>query len=291
MNTDVEHAVNLIRGPKGSNLKLIVLRKTNFGNEKLNISLTRDEIDLKEDEVKSDVFQTNIAKIGILKIPTFYTDLKCKTKLFYQCKGVSFDVEKNLKKLVQSDIKALVIDLRNNGGGDFPESIKLTGLFIPNGTAVQTLDKNRQIKILSIEESGWVYKGPLVVLINKYSASASEVFSGAIQDYQRGIIVGDKSTYGKASVQIVQEIPGTKGRKTDGALKITQSKFYRPSGISNQIFGVQSNITIPNTLETFDIGENQLDFALPRDTISPAKSFKPLHELSFMINKLKVSKA
>lgn len=288
IDTDVEQAVNLIRGKKGSALKLVVLRKTSIGNEKFNINLIRDEIDLKEDEVKTEVFSSSNGKIGIIKIPTFYTDLKCKTKIFAQCKGVSFDVEKGLKKLTQEGINGLLIDLRNNGGGDFPESIKLTGLFIPNGTAVQTLDKSHTIKRQAIDESNWIYKGPLVILINKYSASASEIFSGAIQDYARGIIVGDKSTYGKASVQIVQEIPGTQGRKTDGALKVTQSKFYRPGGSSNQKFGVQSNILIPSILEAYDIGEEQLDYALPSDSIPPAKGFKPLQDLSFLINRLKL---
>jgi carboxyl-terminal processing protease len=181
----------------------------------------------------------------------------------------------------------LLIDLRNNGGGDFPESVKLTGLFIPNGTAVQTVDKTGTIKRLSIDESNWIYKGPLVILINRYSASASEIFVGAMQDYGRGIIVGDKSTYGKATVQIVQEIPGTLGRRTDGAIKVTQSKFYRPAGTSNQKQGVLSNIVIPSILESYDIGEEQLDFALPTDVILPAKGFKPLQDLSFLINRIK----
>ncbi|APJ03328.1 carboxy terminal-processing peptidase [Silvanigrella aquatica] len=286
-DTDVGHAVNLIRGHKGSTLKLVVSRKSEKGNEKITVNLVRDEIDLKEDQVKKDIYQTSYGKIGIIKIPTFYTDLKCKIKIFSQCKGVSFDVERNLKKLVQDGISGLVIDLRNNGGGDFPESIKLTGLFIPNGTAVQTMDKNQQIKRQNIDESTWIYKGPLVVIINKYSASASEIFSGAIQDYARGIIVGDKSTYGKGTVQIVQEIPGTRGRRTDGALKVTQSKFYRPSGTSNQKLGVSSDIHIPSILDAFDIGEEQLDYSLATDTISPARSYKPLQDLNVLLNKLK----
>lgn len=286
VDTDVDQAVNLIRGKKGSPLKLVVLRKNEHGNEKLTLTLVRDEIDLKEDEVKTQIYQTNNGKIGVLKIPTFYTDLKCKTKIFVQCKGVSYDVEKGLKKLVDEGINGLLIDLRNNGGGDFPESIKLTGLFIPNGTAVQTIDKTGTIKRQVFDESNWIYKGPLVVLINRYSASASEIFAGAIQDYGRGIIVGDKNTYGKATVQIVQEIPGTLGRRTDGAIKVTQSKFYRPGGSSNQRNGVHSNIIIPSLLEAYDIGESQLDFALPVDSIPQAKGFKPLQDLSFLINRL-----
>ena len=287
IDTDVDQAVNLIRGKKGSPLKLIVLRKNGNTNEKLSIVLTRDEIDLKEDEVKTEIYQSNNGKVGIIKIPTFYTDLKCKTKIFSQCKGVSYDVERGIRKLTEEGINGLLIDLRNNGGGDFPESVKLTGLFIPNGTAVQTVDKTGTIKRLNIDESNWIYKGPLVILINRYSASASEIFVGAMQDYGRGIIVGDKSTYGKATVQIVQEIPGTLGRRTDGAIKVTQSKFYRPAGTSNQKQGVHANIVIPSILESYDIGEEQLDFALPSDVIPPAKGFKPLQDLSFLINRIK----
>ncbi|KAB8032040.1 carboxy terminal-processing peptidase [Fluviispira multicolorata] len=284
---DVEQTVELVRGKKGTYVRLVVLRKNQKGNERLNILLTRDEIDLKDDEVKTSVIENGSKKIGVIKVSTFYTDLKCKIKIFSQCHGVAYDIEQGLRKLTNRGVEGVLIDLRNNGGGDFPESIRLTGLFIPNGTAVQTIDKNQSVKRQLIGESNWLYRGPLVVLINKYSASASEIFAGAIQDYSRGIIVGDKSTYGKATVQVVQEIPGSLGRRSDGALKVTQSKFYRPSGNSNQLNGVQSDIIIPDMLDAYEIGENQLDFALPSDSIPAAKNFKPLQNLSPLIAKLK----
>ncbi|BBH52615.1 carboxy terminal-processing peptidase [Fluviispira sanaruensis] len=285
---DVEQTVNLVRGNKGTSVRLVVLRKTLKGNERLNIILVRDEIDLKDDEVKTKVVENGNKKIGVIKISTFYTDLKCKVKIFSQCHGVSYDVEQGLKKLLAKGVDGILIDLRNNGGGDFPESIRMTGLFVPSGTAVQTLDRNQVIKKQQISESSWLYKGPLIVLINKYSASASEIFAGAIQDFSRGIVIGNKSTYGKASVQVVQEFPGSHGRRSDGALKVTQSKFYRPSGKSNQLVGVQSDIIIPDILDAFEIGEEQLDFALPLDSIPPAKNFRPLLNLSGLIGKLKL---
>ncbi|WP_338637308.1 carboxy terminal-processing peptidase [Spirobacillus cienkowskii] len=286
LDASVEDAVNLIRGKKGTTLKLLIQRNTENIIKKFPVTLVRDEIELKDELVKTEIVNLENKKIGIIKIPSFYTDLKCKSKFFLHCKGVSYDVEKELKKLSQEKVDGILIDLRNNGGGDFPESLRLTGFFLPQGTAVQTKDKNQSIRSQTIEKSKSYYMGPLVVLINKLSASASEIFVGAVQDYGRGIIVGDKNTFGKATVQIIQEIPGIKNRKTDGALKITQSKFYRPAGESNQKYGVLSNIIIPNNLEIYEIGENFLDYALSKDAISPSKNFKPMQNLSVMINKL-----
>jgi carboxyl-terminal processing protease len=284
IDSEVQSAVQLIRGKKGTPITLMVLRE----NEKIEISLTRDHIEMKEDDVKSALYEIKNLKIGVIKISNFYTDLKCKSKIFTPCKGMSYDVAKHLKTLKEKNIHGLIVDLRNNGGGDFPESLKLTGLFLHEGIAVQTVDKNQNIKKQQIEKSKNRYTGPLLILINKYSASASEIFSGAIQDYGRGIIVGDRSTYGKATVQIIQEIPGTHGRMIDGALKITQSKFYRPRGTSNQKIGIQSDIFIPSILDSYEIGERELDFALKTDFIPEAHGFKPIQDLSHIIEKLKI---
>lgn len=287
-NTDVENAVNSIRGRKGTTIKLLIQRQTHKGFERFNIALIRDEIELKDDTVSSSIIETKYGKIGLIKVPTFYTDIKCKIRLINLCKGVSYDTEKELKKLTKEGIQGIIINIRNNGGGDFPESIKLTSLFIPSGTIIQTIDKSKTIRKIKIDENPWIYKGPLVVLINRFSASASEIFAAAIQDYGRGVIVGDKSSYGKATVQIVQEIPGTLGRKTDGALKVTQSKFYRVTGKSNQKSGVIANINIPSILEEYDIGEMNLEYSLPIDSIPPIKEFKPLQDLSYLNQKLKL---
>lgn len=287
-DADVEKAVSLIRGKKGSSLKIYLQRSTTKGSEKFTVSLQRDEIELKDDKVKSALIDLQSTKIGVIKISTFYTDIKCKIKLLETCKGVAYDTEKELTKLIDNGAKGVVIDLRNNGGGDFPESIKLTGLFIPKGTIVQTLDKYHNLKKYNVEQNPWIYKGPIIVLVNHFSASASEIFSAAIQDYGRGIIVGDKKTYGKGTIQIVQEIPGTFGRKTDGALKVTQSKFYRVTGKSNQMVGIETNINLPSIQETFDTGEENQDYALPFDSIQPAPDFKPIKNNSSLIDKLKI---
>ncbi|WP_158997150.1 carboxy terminal-processing peptidase [Pigmentibacter ruber] len=287
-DADVEKAVSLIRGKKGSSLKIYLQRSTTKGSEKFTVSLQRDEIELKDDKVKSALIDLQSTKIGVIKISTFYTDIKCKIRLLETCKGVAYDTEKELTKLIDNGAKGVVIDLRNNGGGDFPESIKLTGLFIPKGTIVQTLDKYHNLKKYNVEQNPWIYKGPLIVLVNHFSASASEIFSAAIQDYGRGIIVGDKKTYGKGTIQIVQEIPGTFGRKTDGALKVTQSKFYRVTGKSNQMLGVETNINLPSIQETFDTGEENQDYALPFDSIQPVPDFKPIKNNSSLIDKLKI---
>ncbi|WGL59347.1 carboxy terminal-processing peptidase [Pigmentibacter sp. JX0631] len=287
-DVDVDKAVSLIRGKKGSLLKMYLQRPTSKGYEKINVSLLRDEIELKDDKVNSTIIELQNIKIGVIKIPTFYTDIKCKIKLLDTCKGVAYDTEKELIKLNDNGAKGIVIDLRNNGGGDFPESIKLTSLFIPKGTIVQTLDKYHIQKKYNVEQNSWLYKGPLVILVNHLSASASEIFSAAIQDYGRGIIVGDKKTYGKGTIQIVQEIPGTFGRKTDGAVKVTQSKFYRATGKSNQMVGVETNINLPSLQEGFDTGEENQDYALSFDSILPASDFKPLKNNANLINKLNI---
>lgn len=284
---DVDQVVDLIRGKKGTTVKLVVFRKSAAGNEKMNISFVRDEINLQDENVQSALYNYHGEKIGILKIPTFYTDLKCKNKLFARCQGVAYDTEQELKKLTKAGATGILIDLRNDGGGDFPESIKLSSLFIPRGVIVQTVDKNKYVTQQEAVDASWVYKGPLIVLVNRYSASASEIFAGAIQDYERGIIVGDDHTYGKATVQVVQEIPGSDGRKSDGALKVTQSKFYRPGGTSNQRIGVHSDLLDQGINVAYDIGEENLDYALPLDTIAPANGFKPLQNLSSLIQNLK----
>lgn len=285
---NLDQVINLIRGKKGSYIKLMIVRKSKIGTEKINVDLVREEINLKENQVISEVINFDNKKIGVIKIPTFYTDFDCKVNIFYNCKGVSFDVEKNLKRLVSEGINGVLLDLRNNGGGDFLESIKLLSLFIPRGVAVQTVDKSHSINKFYIEDSKFIYKGSVVVLVNKYSASASEVFAGAMQDYARGIIVGDYSTYGKATVQIIQEIIGTNGRKIDGSLKVTQSKFYRPGGKSNQVIGVRSDILAPSILDAYKIGESEQDYALTNDSIPKADEFKPLYNVSNLVKKLQI---
>ena len=179
-----------------------------------------------------------------------------------------------MRGLASKKVEGVVLDLRGNGGGDLGESIMMTGLFIGEGPVVQTVDRRRHRRPIMDADPAQQYGGPLVVLINKHSASASEIVSGALQDYKRAVIVGDTHSYGKATVQVVQELPGTGGRKSNGALKITQQKFYRPSGKSNQEIGVQADIVIPSLLEASDVGEKENDYVLKNDKILPAPGFR-----------------
>lgn len=284
LGMEVGDVAALIRGRKGSQVHLQLLRHQGGKNHTRIVTLTREEVDLKSDNIKSEIYTTseNI-RIGVIKIASFYTDLNCRNRMFLSCKGVAYDTKEKLKSLFQQGVDGVLVDLRNNGGGDFPESIRLTSLFLPSGTVVQTVDKQQQIKKQPVYEGGWYYRGPVVILINRMSASASEIFAGAIQDYGRGMIVGDDHTYGKATVQIVQEIQSLFSKSGNGAIKVTQSKFYRPGGSSNQMVGVKSDIVVPSLLSAYNIGETTLDYPLPPDYILPAKGFQPLQTLTELI--------
>lgn len=286
LGMDVGDVASLVRGKKGSPVQLQLLRNVNGKNQKFNVTLIREEVDLKNDNIKSELYTLPNARIGVIKIANFYTDLNCRNRMFIQCRGVAYDTEEKLKTMFQQGVDGILIDLRNNGGGDFPESIRLASLFLPSGTVVQTVDKQRQVKRQPVYEGGWYYRGPVVVLINRLSASASEIFTGALQDYGRGIVVGDDHTYGKATVQIVQELRSLFRQSGSGAIKVTQSKFYRPGGSSNQLVGVKSDVVVPSLLTAYDMGEAELDYALPPDYIMPAKGFQPLQSLTSVIRQL-----
>lgn len=277
-------AVRLIRGPKGSVVKLLVMRKTENGRERLTIEITRDAIELTASRAKSGVLELGAKRVGVVRLPSFYTDFQCASKSVTSCSGAAGDVLKELRKVEAEKVDGVILDLRNNGGGDLRESILLTGLFIPSGSVVQTVDRRRISKSLADEDAKVYYGGPLVVFINKYSASASEIVAGALQDYGRALIVGDEHTFGKATVQIIQEIEGSQGRPSDGAIKVTQSKFYRPGGTSNQVAGVRADIVIPSLLMASEIGEREQKYALNQDMIRPASDFDPMGDLSSVVS-------
>jgi carboxyl-terminal processing protease len=291
VDMDLSKAVRLIRGPKGTTVKLLLLRKTEDGSKRLNIEIVRDSVMLTASRAKGGVLELNGRKVGIVRLPSFYTDFNCRARNVTTCNGAASDVLQEIEKLSQQKVEGIVLDLRNNGGGDLQESILLSGLFIPEGPVVQTVDRRRVSRSLDDEDSKVYYSGPLVVYINKYSASASEIVSGALQDYGRAVIVGDDHTFGKATVQIIQELSGTQGRSSDGALKVTQSKFYRPSGKSNQVAGVESDIVIPSLLSATDLGERENKLALEQDRTKPAPEFAPLEDLSSKISDLKTRSA
>jgi carboxyl-terminal processing protease len=287
IDMDLSKAVRLIRGKKGTIVKLIILRKGPSGTDRLKFEITRDAVKLTASEAKSDVMIVDKKKIGVINLPAFYTDFQCRARPTVECQGASFHVEREVKKLKLQKVDGIILDLRNNGGGDLSESVRMSGLFIPEGTVVQTVDRRRMTRSNQDQDPSVLYDGPMAVMINKYSASASEIVSGALQDWGRALILGDDHTYGKATVQVVQDIPGSHGRKSNGAIKVTMSKFYRPSGTTNQEKGVFSDVEIPSLLEVYDVGEKENDYVLKSDTIKPASDLKPLQDFSALVPKLK----
>lgn len=283
IDMELSKAVRLIRGKKGTRVVLQVLRKSDQGTERITIPIIRDAVKIASAEAKGESVEVGGKKLGVVRLPAFYTDFTCRARFARDCGGAASHVLRELKKLSAAKVEGVILDLRNNGGGDLGESIQLSGLFIEEGPIVQTVDRKRSRRPLMDSDPAQQYAGPLVVLINKHSASASEIVSGALQDYRRAVIVGDSHTYGKATVQVVQEIPGTDGRQSNGALKITQQKFYRPSGRSNQEIGVQADITIPSMLEASDVGERDNDYVLKNDAIHQAPGFRVIGKVESLI--------
>jgi carboxyl-terminal processing protease len=283
VDMELSKAVRLIRGPKGSVVVLHVLRQTEEGSKRMVFEITRDAIELAASRARAQLMVVDGRKLGVVRLPSFYTDFNCRGQRSLECSGASGDVYAGIKEMQQQGAEGIILDLRSNGGGDLRESILLSGLFIETGSIVQTVDRRRITRSQDDTDKEVQYNGPLLVFVNKYSASASEIVAGALQDYGRALIVGDEHTYGKATVQIVQELQGTDGRTSDGALKVTQSKFYRPSGRTNQNDGVQSDIVIPSALMASEVGERENDYVLPADRIKPAASFEPVANLTSLL--------
>jgi len=284
IDMELSKAVRLIRGKKGTRVVLQILRKSEAGTtERVTIPIIRDAVKISSSEARSEAVDVGGKKLGVIRLPAFYTDFSCRARFTRECGGAALHVLRELKKMSSSKVEGIVLDLRSNGGGDLGESIQLAGLFIEEGPVVQTVDRRRLRRPLLDSDPSQQYAGPLVVLINKHSASASEIVAGALQDYRRAVVVGDSHSYGKATVQVVQELPGTEGRVSNGALKITQQKFYRPSGRSNQEIGVQSDIVIPSLLEASDVGEKENDFVLKNDAIQPTPGFRVVGKVDALI--------
>ncbi|AOY88168.1 tail-specific protease [Marinobacter salinus] len=260
----LDEVVDLIRGPRNSVVTLEVI-PANASDETITkaIAIKRDEVKLEEQSASKDVIELERGgsdyKIGVITIPTFYADFQAMQAGDPNYKSTTRDVRKLIAELEQDGVNGLVIDLRNNGGGALHEANDLVGLFIDQGPTVQIRNANNDVQVLNDEDPSIAYDGPLVVLTNRMSASASEIFAGAIQDYGRGLVVGSQ-TFGKGTVQAVRPL-------NHGQLKITQSKFYRVSGGSTQHKGVIPDIEIPSRIDKKRIGEDALDHALPWDQI------------------------
>ncbi len=288
---DVRDAVKLIRGKKGTTVRLFIRRPD---GKTLVVPIVRDVVQLEDSFVKCTVLKDKSSgkSFGYIMIPSFYRDFQ-KTRNGGDGRNVTDDVVRKLKKFAPLHISGLIIDLRNNGGGALTDAVQIAGLFIKSGPVVQVKDGSGKITVLSDNDPEITYSGPLVVLVNKFSASASEILAGALQDYGRAVIIGGEHTHGKGTVQSLIDLNGTipfahmEKYKTMGALKVTIQKFYRVTGESTQYRGVQPDITLPDTLDGIKSGEKYLDFALPWDTVKPVP-FKKWTSLSGEIPELKI---
>jgi carboxyl-terminal processing protease len=288
----LDKVVEMIRGKKGTRVRLLVIPSDAADpSRRKNVDLVRDEIKLKDQEARADIIirkdeNGEPIKLGWLTLPSFYADMDKHQK------STTRDVLALLKRLKKENIAGLVVDLRRNGGGSLEEALSLTGLFLKSGPIVQTKDYNGSIRISSDPDSNIAYSGPMVVLTSRQSASASEIFAAALQDYGRALIVGDKSTFGKGTVQTILPI----GRfasllgshsDEDGALKLTIQKFYRVAGGSTQLHGVTSDIVVPSLSDLPEFGESALKNALPYDEVIKAKYTKWSDSHSLFVDQLR----
>lgn len=273
----LRNAVKLIRGPKGSEVRLKVIPASAADPSlRTEISLLRDEIKITNQRAKAELIELPgekngpAMKLGVIQLPSFYGDIDRNEG--GASANTTDDVRRLIDKLRESKVDGLVLDLRNNGGGLLSEAVQLTGLFIDQGPVVQVKDSRGKKHVLSDFDKGTYYDGPLIVLTNKMSASASEITAGALQNYGRALVIGDKSTHGKGTVQTVQEIgrflAGLTGKPPEaGAVKLTIQKFYLPNGHSTQVRGVVPDISLPSLNDYLDLGEDKLPHALPWDEI------------------------
>lgn len=284
-------AVELIRGPKGTEVRLTV--KKPDGSRKI-IPIIRDVVEIEETFVKSMTLDdpTTGRKYGYIKIPSFYRDFTTSL-LDRNARNVTTDVAAALKSLKPQGISGLIIDLRNNGGGALKDAVNVSGLFIDQGPIVQVKSSGGNIQVLKDSDAGVAYDGPVTILVNRFSASASEIFAAAMQDYHRAYIIGSDHTYGKGTVQTILDLDRSiPFRNMDqykplGALKITTQKFYRVSGGSTQYKGVESDMVMPDRMKYVKSGEKYIDYSLPWDTV-PATSYHPWNsEKALQINRLR----
>ncbi len=288
----LDKVVEQIRGKKGTKVRLLVIpADASDPSKRKTIEIVRDEIKLKDQEARADIIikkdkNGQPVKLGWITLPSFYADMERHRK------STTRDVLLLLKRLKKENIGGLVVDLRRNGGGSLEEAISLTGLFLKSGPVVQTKGSNGNIVVSSDPDPGLAYGGPMVVLISRQSASASEIFAAALQDYGRALIVGDAKTFGKGTVQTILEI----GRFTsllgsssqeDGALKLTIQKFYRVAGGSTQLNGVASDIVLPSLTDLPEFGEGSLKNCLPYDEVPKARYTKWADSPQIFLEELK----
>jgi carboxyl-terminal processing protease len=272
----LQDVVEQIRGPKGSVVRLDILPKgTESGAKRKTITLIRNKIKLEEQAAKSYIIEKldgmKGMRIGVVEVPTFYRDFAAEARGDEDFRSTTRDVRNLLVELKSQDVNGIVIDLRENGGGSLTEATELTGLFIDSGPVVQIKDAFGKIEVEQDPDRSIAYEGPLAVLVDRNSASASEIFAGAIQDYKRGIVIGEP-TFGKGTVQTLVDLGRfVPGRKKDlGRLRLTMAQFFRINGGSTQHRGVVPDIQFPTAKYSEDYGERSLENALPWAQIRPA---------------------
>ncbi len=264
--------VKLIRGKKSTVVKLTILRPAgeNSKQQRLIIPIVREEIKLEDKAAKSDVYPLKKdgreVRIGYISLPSFYMDFDAVNMNDPGAKKSSSDMKIQINKLKSKGVNGMVIDLRGNPGGALNEAVNIAGMFIDEGPVVQILVGKTNIEVMEDKDPGVYYDGPIVLLVDKFSASASEILAGAMKDYKRGIVIGPSSTFGKGTVQTYNALPGK-----NGAMKITTAIFYQPGGSSNQLYGIEPDIIIPDISAAWDIGESKLRNPLKWEKIGRAK--------------------
>ncbi len=273
VDMDLTKVVELIRGPKDTQVRLTIEEKDNPASRHV-VVMMRDEIKLEDQEAKARLIEMSdehggTNRIGVISVPSFYAPIDSDAHNY-----ISVDVAKLLKKLEQEKVAGIILDMRGNPGGSLEEAIRFTGLFIKEGPVVLARDTDGRVQLNSASEPDTLYTGPLLVMLNRFSASAAEIAAAALQDYGRAVVVGDISTHGKGTVQSLNPLdkfiwPATPTATNDpGTLKITIRKFYRVTGASTQLKGVEPDIVLPDVLNyDTDIGERALENPLPWDSI------------------------
>ena len=294
----LDKVVEKIRGRKGTVVRLLVIPSdaTDPSKRKI-IDIRRDEVKLKDQEAKAEVLDLGEqggrpARIGWITLPSFYANMENRGTP----KSTTQDVASLLARLKREGIQGLIIDLRRDGGGSLEEAINLTGLFIPKGPVVQAKDSNGKITVSQDTNPDVTYNGPLMVLTNRLSASASEIFAAALQDYGRAVVLGDERTFGKGTVQTVLDLgrlmsPFSLGTADAGALKLTIQKFYRVRGGSTQLNGVESDIILPSLTDNSEIGEGSLKNRLAYDEVAPVKIADSMAATPLFVNDLRARSA
>ncbi len=278
----IDEVVQLIRGKAGTKVELeLIPGKTEDFSERKFVTITREEVKLEEQAAKYRIIEIQrdlqTIKVGIIDLPAFYIDFKAWRNRDPDYRSSSKDVETILRNFSDQRVDAVLIDLRGNSGGSLFEANKLTGLFISSGAILQVKESNGSVRPWGDARAKQIWKKPMAVMVDRYSASASEIFAGAIQDYQRGIIIGQK-TFGKGTVQKLDNL-------SSGQIKITESKFYRITGAGMQNKGIHPDITLPSTWDIEEIGESSYETALPWDEIKPVR-FKKFSMESSLISQL-----